>query len=97
VWFARFPSGDSGKNNSPFTPPGNGKRNHPVAIANGKGEILTLWTEGTGWQKGGALAWQVYSSDLKPADEKGIRPDAVPTWSFGAAFPDANGDFVIVH
>src|SRR5437868_6296384 len=31
-------------------------RKHPVALANANGDTLFLWTEGTGWAKGGAVA-----------------------------------------
>ena len=35
-------------------------RKHPALAVNAAGETLLVWTEGTGWQKGGALAWQVF-------------------------------------
>lgn len=79
------------------TPPGAaGKRKHPVITTNGKGEILLVWTEGTGWQRGGALAWQLFDKSGKPLDEKG-RQDGVPVWSFGAAYAKGDGSFVVLY
>jgi len=42
---------------SPIPAPGaTGKRNHPVIATNSCGETVLVWTEGTGWKKGGSLA-----------------------------------------
>ena len=32
-------------------------RKHPSIAANRRGEVLLAWTEGTGWAKGGSVAW----------------------------------------
>ena len=80
---------------SPVSAPGDGKgRKHPrVAIAP-NGEILLVWTEGTGWQRGGSLAWQLFGPDGKTVGEIHSQP-AVPTWSFGAVAVKPNG-FVVL-
>ena len=80
----------------PIAPPGFAKRKHPVAVANGKGETLFAWTEGTGWAKGGAMAWQLYDKDGNATLEKG-RADGVPVWSLVTAFAKPDGGFVIVY
>jgi hypothetical protein len=36
---------------------GRGDRKHPAVAGNARGETILVWTEGTGWQKGGSLAW----------------------------------------
>ena len=79
----------------PIAPPGAGTRKHPVAVANGDGETLFVWTEGTGWAKGGAVAWQLYDKDGKPTSDT-ARADGVPAWSLPTAFAKPNGRFVIV-
>src|SRR5262249_7206779 len=55
----------------PVSPAGVAKRKHPVAIANAKGETLFVWTEGTGWAKGGAVAWQLFDREGKPTPHNG--------------------------
>jgi hypothetical protein len=86
-----------GRKFSRVTPPGvEGRRKHPVVAANKNGDILLVWTEGTGWQRGGALAWQLFDKTGKPLDEQG-RQDGVPVWSFGAAHANAEGSFVVVY
>src|SRR6266853_1454763 len=52
----------------PVSPPGRAKRKHPVAVANGRGEVLVAWAEGTGWEKGGAVAWQLFDPSGKPTE-----------------------------
>lgn len=81
---------------APVSAPGQGKdRKHPrIAIAP-DGNMLMAWTEGTGWQRGGSLAWQLFAPDGKPLGEVHNQP-GVPTWSFAAvaAVPDG---FVILY
>jgi hypothetical protein len=80
----------------PIAPPASTKRKHPVVVANANGDMLFVWTEGTGWAKGGAAAWQLYDKDGKATSEKG-RADGVPVWSLATAFAKADGSFVIVY
>ena len=82
---------------SRVTPPGvEGRRKHPVVATNRNGDILLVWTEGTGWQRGGALAWQLFDKAGKPLDERG-RQDGVPVWSFAAAYAKPDGSFVVLY
>jgi hypothetical protein len=80
----------------PVVAPGQQKRKHPALAASAKGEMLLAWTEGTAWEKGGAVAWQVFEADGKPIGEKGRR-DGVPVWSLATAFANRDGSFVIVY
>ena len=57
---------------------------------------MLVWTEGTAWAKGGAVAWQMYGTDGKPISEV-KRAEGVPTWSLATAFAEPDGDFVIVY
>lgn len=77
--------------------PGTGRRKHPVIAANARGETLIAWTEGTGWKKGGALAWQVFDAGGKPTATKGRVADAVPVWGLLSAIAKPDGSFVIFH
>jgi hypothetical protein len=80
----------------PVSPAGGIGRKHPVAVGNKKGEVLLVWTEGTGWSKGGAVAWQLYDESGKPTSEKG-RTEGVPVWSLATAFAKEDGGFVIIY
>jgi hypothetical protein len=44
---------------------------------------LLSWTEGTGWQKGGESAWQLYDQAGRLLGETRRGP-AAPVWSFAA-------------
>jgi hypothetical protein len=79
----------------PIAPMAGLKRKHPVALANANSETLFVWTEGTGWAKGGSVAWQIFDKDGNPAGEKG-RASGVPVWSLPTAFAKADGSFTIV-
>jgi hypothetical protein len=87
---------DGGKLSRVVPPGGAGKRKHPVAAASKTGDILLVWTDGTGWQRGGAVAWQLFDRTGKPLEERG-REDGVPVWSFAAACAKPDGSFVIVY
>ncbi|MFO0842327.1 MAG: sialidase family protein [Gemmataceae bacterium] len=87
----------TGKRSDPIAAPGAGKgRKHPALAANARGETLFAWTEGTGWKRGGSVAWQVYDQDGKPSAERG-RADGVPVWGLVAAFVRPDGRFAIVY
>lgn len=93
VFFVRVNS-NTGKVSEPVSPPNQGK--HPVAVGNAAGEVLLAWTEGTGWGKGGAVAWQVYDETGIPTSDKG-RADGVPAWSLVSAVAKPDGNFVVVY
>jgi len=77
--------------------PGEGKgRKHPRIAVNNRGEVLLAWTEGTGWQRGGSLAWQIFDAQGKAVGEKGSAA-GVPTWSFGAVAARADGGFTVYY
>jgi hypothetical protein len=59
--------------------------------------MLLAWTEGTGWRKGGALAWQVFDRSGKPVGEVGRKAGAVPVWGLPAAVTSLGGDFMLFH
>jgi hypothetical protein len=82
----------------PVSPTGNSKnRKHPAMAVNGKGETLLVWAEGTGWQKGGSLAWQIFNDKGRPTANRGRLDGSIPVWSFAAAWAEADDSFVILH
>ncbi|MGH7967200.1 MAG: hypothetical protein ACREIC_00585 [Limisphaerales bacterium] len=74
-----------------------GDRKHPVfALSRTKApRLLMAWVEGTGWAKGGSLAWECV--DLKSNARTRGSQLGVPAWDFAAAFPEPDGTFTIVY
>jgi hypothetical protein len=92
VYFENF----TNTNAIPVSAPGDGKgRKHPRLAVGPNGDILLVWTEGTGWQRGGSLAWQLFDPNGKSLGEMHSQA-GIPTWSFGAAAVKPDG-FVILY
>jgi hypothetical protein len=72
-------------------------RKHPAIASNAQGETVLVWTEGTSWQKGGALAWQVFDPQGRPASERGRLDDAIPVWGLATVVARPDGGFTIIH
>jgi len=86
----------TGASPAPVSAPGEGKgRKHPRLAIRANGEMLMAWTEGTGWQRGGSLAWQLYDAGGRALGDIRTRP-GVPAWSFGAVVAKPGG-FVVIY
>ena len=74
-----------------------GNRKHPTfAIGRGKDQpFLLAWTEGTGGEKGGSLAWETLDAKGEPTGSG--RSDGVPVWSFAAAVAEPDGSFTLLY
>lgn len=72
------------------------EQKHPAVAVNSKGSMLIAWTEGTGWQRGGDLCWQMYDKNGKPTTEAGRSPGAVPVWGLVSVVADGER-FVVIH
>lgn len=78
--------------------PGDGKgRKHPAVAVNAKGQTLLAWTEGTGWNKGGSVAWQVFDHEGRAVPGQSGRAAGLPPWSVPAAVGFADGSFILIH
>jgi hypothetical protein len=95
VYFAMI-GAKTGQVSAPLEPPGAGRRKFPSLAVNGKGEVLLAWAEGTGWEKGGSLAWQVFDAFGNPQGEVG-RAAGVPVWGLPAAWAKSDGSFVVMY
>jgi hypothetical protein len=84
------------KISGPASFPGGEKRRHPAVASNSEGDVVLTWTEGTAWEKGGALAWQLFDKNGKATAEKG-RVDGVPVWSLPTVFAGVDGRFEIIY
>jgi hypothetical protein len=97
VYFARIAQGTSDVG-EPVRAPGAGRaRKHPAMAVNRKGEIILVWTEDTGWQRGGSLAWQIFDKNGRPTDERGRLAGGIPVWGLPAVVAEANDTFTIFH
>jgi len=77
-------------------PPGdNPKRKYPALARNGRGETLIAWVEGSGWQRGGVLGWQLFDKAGRPSVACEVR-QSVPVWSFPAVLVRPDDGFTIV-
>ena len=77
-------------------PPGTAPRRHPSLAVNARGEVLMSWSEGTGWNRGGAVAWQLFDHGDQPAGPGG-RAAGMPVWGLSAAIARPDGGFTIIY
>ena len=97
VYFCRIDP-QSHEASPPIAPPGGrGDRKHPAVAGNARGETILVWTEGTGWQKGGSLAWQVFDRSGRPIGPEGRIEDGVPVWGLATVVARPDGGFTIIH
>jgi hypothetical protein len=79
-------------------PPGTARdRKHPAIAAAKSGEVLLAWTEGTGWNKGGSLAWQLFNSDGKPIEGIADTSNDLPAWDSPAVFVTHDQHFTVLY
>ncbi len=97
VYFCRIDPG-SHEITPAITPAdGRGNRKHPVVAGNGRGESIMVWAEGTGWQKGGSLVWQVFDRLGRPTDLKGRIEGGVPVWGMASVVAGPDQGFTIIR
>ena len=68
----------------------------PSVAVNHAGDRLLAWTEGTGWARGGTVAWELQNARghvIASASNAG----SVPIWGLVTAVALPDGSFVIVH
>lgn len=68
---------------------------HPAVAVNSAGETLIAWSTGTGWQKGGGLAWRQLDAGGGLTEKKGSA-GGLPVWGSLAVFA-AGADFVVLY
>jgi hypothetical protein len=96
VYFARVSRGVVQLKNAIIAPPGqNPKRKYPALARNRRGETLLAWVEGSGWQRGGTLGWQIFDRSGRPVLACKVRHD-VPVWSFPAVLVRPDEGFTII-
>lgn len=96
VYYAKVDP-ETSKLSSPIAPPGGRGRKHPAVAGNARGETILAWAEGTGWQRGGALAWQVFDRAGRPTGPRGRVEGGIPTWGLPAVVARPDGGFLLIH
>ncbi|HEY1169727.1 MAG TPA: sialidase family protein [Verrucomicrobiae bacterium] len=79
-----------------YSPAGDVKRKHPVAVQSKDGKALLIWTEGTGWKKGGSVVWLELGADGKPLGPVQRRDD-LPVWGLATAWAGAKGGWGMLY
>jgi hypothetical protein len=80
---------------NPMPAPGEGtNRKHPAIAGNKLEQVLLAWTEGTGWKKGGSLAWQAFNDAGHPLSTNEVSA-SVPAWDLATVVPFKN-DFLVI-
>jgi hypothetical protein len=96
IHFARIDA-KTNQPGSPQAPPGRARnRKHPTVAVNAEGTMLVAWTEGTGWQKGGDLVWQLFDKSGKPVKDQGRVQGGIPIWGLPTVVATDDG-FTIIH
>lgn len=82
---------------TPIAVPGRAMaRKHPAIAINARNEFIVVWAEGTGWNKGGSVAWQVFSKDGKPMSDQAGHVDGLTPWDVPAVFATQDNRFRII-
>lgn len=75
---------------------GRSPQKHPSLAVNRDGRVLVVWMEGTGWNRGGDVAWQEFDAAGKPLSAA-ERRTGLPAWTFATATVRADGGFVVIY
>ena len=99
IYLQTFPAGPS-PSTLPAAPqaavvPGPGAR-LPALASNSRGETLLVWTEGTGWNRGGRLGWRLLDRFGTPTSQGGVR-EGIPVWSYAAVVARPDNSFLVVY
>jgi hypothetical protein len=95
VSWARVPAQGSTRTRA-VRPTGEGThRKHPALAVSADGRVLMAWAEGTGWNLGGTLRWELFDPDGRSTGVSGTRP-GVPVWSRPAVVA-SSGQFTILY
>lgn len=96
IRLARF-AADGTDVGNPTSVPGPTKgRKHPSVAMDAAGHFLVAWAEGTGWNRGGSVAWQAFDADGNPVAGAVGRADGLPVWGLPAVAAVGN-HFVVVY
>jgi hypothetical protein len=96
VWRGRIDPRSGGVTAVAAAPGPSSGRKHPRLAVSPSGESLLVWTENTGWSRGGSIAWRAYDAAGRPTSTAGTAPGLSP-WSFATAVAKPGGGFVVFY
>ena len=96
IEFARINKQTGAVGMTQSAPGKSGERRLPALAYNNQGELLLTWTEGTGWNRGGSVAWQLYDAKGSAIGKSGKQGD-LPVWSFATPCARPDGSFEILY
>lgn len=70
---------------------------HPSLAMNGRGDFVVAWGVGTGWNKGGAVAWRVFDQHGTAISSQTGREEGLPVWSVPAVIALPDGRFKVIY
>ena len=95
VYFSRLD--DKGQPTQTVAAPGTGEnRKYPSLAVRQNGTLLFAWTEGTSWNRGGKLRFQLFDAKNQPLGVTGEQ-NGVPAWSFATTFVRPDGKFSVLY
>ncbi|MDE2125069.1 MAG: exo-alpha-sialidase [Armatimonadetes bacterium] len=72
--------------------PASDSARHPVLAAAPDGTILLAWAQGSGWEQGGSVGWQLYRPDGTPLGAAGSAA-GLPVWGIATGWYDGSSGF----
>ncbi len=95
--YATLLTPNADKPQGPLPMPGaGGHRKHPASAISANGNYLVAWTEGTGWNKGGSVAWQAFNSEGRALQGTAGRAEGLPVWGVPAVIALPDGSFRVI-
>ena len=70
---------------------------HPAVAINRDGRSVVAWAEGTGWNKGGSVAWQMFDADGRSVAGQSGGADGLPAWDAPAVVAMPDGAFNVIY
>jgi hypothetical protein len=72
-------------------------RKHPAVAVTSDGKRLVAWIEGSGWSRGGTLAWEIYDDHGKPLAHSSGPSLSQPAWDLPAVVAIRDGRFLLLY
>jgi hypothetical protein len=96
IRFARLVDGTAQSPVIRSVPGGANNRKHPAIAINREGAFVVTWAEGTGFNRGGSIAWETFDADGNATGQI-MRTRNLPASSMPAAWAMPDNSFKIIY